>query len=115
MSAAAVALQSFLGPLMPGWSLQFGRWIDEGPQARCAVIKPAGGAVAELVRRPQLTLSLVGLPGENLQTSAAADAVVEALRASGAGLVCVRPSEPVYVPTSDGRPVFEIALEAITT
>lgn len=118
MSAAAEAVRQFLAPLLPGWLVQFGHWNDKtGPKTqRYAVLRPAGGAPADLVRRPQFTLSLIGADGgEALATSDTADTIVEAMRASSGGLVFIQPAEPVYVPTSDGRPVFEIAISAITT
>lgn len=115
MSAAATALRTYLQGLLPDWAMQFGRWIDQGPTRRHAVLKPAGGAPAVHVREPKFTLSLIGSAGDIEATSSVADALVAALRANSAGLVYVSPSEPVYMPTSDGRPVFEIALSAITT
>lgn len=117
MSAAAAALRAFVAPLLPGWTVQFGRWNDTGVKTdRFAVIRPAGGPLAELVRRPQFTLALVGTTGEPATVLAeAADTVIEAMRATSGELVFLQPAEPVYMPTSDGRPVFEIAVSAITT
>ena len=117
MSAAATALRDFLAPLLSDWTIQYGRWDeDHAVQRRYAVIRPAGGAPAELVRRPQFTLSLIGLsPEDRMLTSDAADSIVEALRADCGRLVFAQPAEPVFMPTSDGRPVFEIAVSAITT
>ena len=117
MSVAAEAVHQFLAPLLPGWLLQFGHWNDKAgaKTSRYAVLKPAGGTPAELVRRPQFTLSLIGVDGgDALATSDAADTIVEAMRASSGSLVFMQPAEPVYLPTSDGRPVFEIAVSAIT-
>lgn len=117
MSAAVDAIRNFLAPLLPGWRLQFGRWVDgiDKTDTYC-VIKPAGGLPAELVRRPQFTVSLIGGAGQAIaEVAAAADAIVEAMRASSGALVFLQPAEPVYMPTDDGRPVFEIAVSAITT
>jgi hypothetical protein len=117
MSAAATALRDFCAPLLPGWVLQFGRWVDDqAAGTRYGVIKPAGGARAELVRRPQFTLTLIGSGEADIgATSDAADALVQAMRADSGSLVFLQPAEPVYMPTSDGRPVFEIAVSAIIT
>ncbi len=118
MSAAAEAMRQFLAPLLPGWLVQFGHWNDKvgAKTSRYAVLKPAGGSPAELVRRPQFTLSLIGADGgDALAVSETADTIVEAMRASSGALVFMQPAEPVYLPTSDGRPVFEIAISAITT
>ena len=116
MSAAANALHDFLAPLLPGWALQFGRWEEQHASTRYAVIKPMGGPKAELVRQPMFSLSLIGRNAEDRTlTSEAADMIVEAMRASSGRLVFLQPAEPVFMATDDGRPVFEIAVSAITT
>jgi hypothetical protein len=113
--STADAIRDFLAPLLPGWRMQFGRWIDGNKAHRYAVLKPAGGLPAELVRRPAFTLSLVGAANEAADiASDAADAVIEAMRTSSGTLVFLEPAEPVYVPTNDGRHVLEIAISAIT-
>lgn len=113
---AADALRNFIAPLLLGWRLQFGRWTDGTKTDRYAVLRPAGGLPAELVRRPQFTLSLIGADGDETGVpSAAAETIIEAMRASSGELVFMEPAEPVFVPTNDGRPVFEIAISAITT
>lgn len=112
--SAADSLRNFLTPLLPGWRLQFGRWMDGSKSARYCVIKPAGGLPAELVRRPQFTVSFIGAEADDQgEISEAADTVIEAMRASSGDLVFLEPGEPAYMPTSDGRPVFEIAVSAI--
>ena len=47
---------------------------------------------------------------------AAADTLVQALqlRTGVTGATLLQASEPVFLPTNDGRPVFEIAVSAIT-
>jgi len=113
---AADALRDFIAPLLPGWRLQFGRWVDGNKASRYAVIRPAGGLPAELVRRPQFTLSLIGADGDEAAVPGdAADGIVEAMRVSSGALVFLEPAEPVFVATSDGRPVFELAVSAITS
>lgn len=118
-SAAPVAIRDLLASILgTDWRLQYGRWTDK-PGAktdRFAVLRPAGGLPAELVRRPLYTLSLIGQDGGDVEAASdAADAVVEAMRSSSGGLVFLQPSEPVFVATDDNRPVFEIAVSAITT
>lgn len=117
MSTAADALRQFLQEtLSDDWRVQFGRWTDGSKTDNYAVIKPAGGLPAELVRRPHFTLSLIGAENATASiASDAADAVIEAMRASSGTLVFMQPGEPVYFATSDGRPVFEIAITTITT
>ncbi|MDT7834959.1 phage tail termination protein [Aquabacterium sp. OR-4] len=117
MSAAADALRLFIGALLPGWRIQYGRWVDDSARtSRFAVIKPAGGAPAQLVRRPQFIVSLIGAEADEVTTiSDAADAIVEAMRANSGGLVYLQAAEPVFMATGDGRPVFDIAVSAITT
>lgn len=114
MSVAAESIKALLAPLLPDWSLQFGHWRDPGQKKRSALLRPVGGPPAELLRRPQFTLSLVGLDdGDALSVSDTADQIVEAIRLSSGDLVYLSAGEPVYIPTADGRPVFEIALSAI--
>lgn len=113
--SASDALRAFIFPLIPGWRIQLGRWIDGATTDRFAVIRPAGGAPAELVRRPQFSLMLIGALDDPAQTAqTAADAIVEAMRADSGTLVFLQPGEPVFWATDDGRPVFEIAVSAIT-
>lgn len=118
MSTAPDMIRAFLAPVLQGFELQYGRWRDDvaNKAARYAVLRPAGGGRAELLRTPQFTLTLIGLAGgDALALHAAADLVVEAMRAgSGDDLVFLQPAEPVFVATDDGRPVLEIAISAIT-
>lgn len=114
MTAADAVIQ-FLTPLLAGWRIQFGRWVGESRTDRYAVLRPAGGLPAELVRQPQFTLSLIGAVDESTATGqAAADAVIEAMRSGSGDLVFLQPGEPAFQSTSDGRPIFEIAISAIT-
>ena len=116
MSSAADSLRLFIAPLLPGWRVQYGRWVGDSKADRFAVIKPAGGAPAQLVRRPQFTLSLIGAIDDTVPSvSDLADAIVEAMRTSSGDLVYLQASEPVFSATGDGRPVFDIAISAITT
>lgn len=112
----AEALRDLLEPELPGFEMQFGRLQDAGGDRRYAVIRPAGGAGAQLVRRPQFMLSLVGRRGGDTATiSEAAEAVIALCREEAGALVYVEAGEPVFVPTADGRPIFEIALSVIET
>ncbi len=117
MSAAAEAIRAVVAGLLPtGWRIQFGRWMD-GPDKtqRYVVIRPAGGVAAELLRRPQFTLAFIGAQGSGSDVpSDAADAVVEAMRASSGTIVHMEAGEPVFMATEDGRPVFEVAVSTIT-
>ena len=115
MSAAAI--RDLIAPVLPGpeWAVQYGEWRDV-PGQRAAVLRPAGGAPAELLRRPAYTLTLVGLAGgDNDEMRDAADAVIERIRSNAGGLVYLEAGEPAYIPTADRRPMFEIAINAITT
>lgn len=116
MSPAAVAIVAFVAPLLPGWSVQFGQWREGEAKSRYAVLKPAGGVGAELLRRPQFTMSLIGLDGGDwLSVSEAAEILIEAMRAGSGSLVYLEPGEPVPIPTANRRPVLEFAISAITT
>jgi hypothetical protein len=103
--------------VVPGtWRVQFGAWRDGPNTNRFAVIRPAGGMPAELIREPQFTVTLVGALNEDAAVAgAAADAVIEAMRSSSGSLVFMQPAEPVYIPTADGRHAHEFAVSAITT
>ena len=115
MSLAADAIRDFVTTALPGWRVQFGRWVDGNKSDRFAVIRPVGGGPAELVRRPQFTVALIGAENEPASTaSSAADSLIEAMRISSGSIVSMQPGEPVFMPTSDGRPIFEIAVSAIT-
>lgn len=114
-TAAADALRDFITPLLDGWRVQFGRWVDGTKTDRYAVIKPAGGLPAQLVREPQFSVLLIGGLGDASDIpGTAADAVIEAMRADSGALVFLQPAEPVFWATDDGRPVFEFAVSAMT-
>ena len=115
MSIAADAIRNLISSMLPGWRVQFGRWIDGAPTDRFAVIRPAGGVPASLVRRPQFTLVLIGAVGDSSATQdGKAHQIIEAMRASSGSIVTMSPGEPVFFSTDDGRPVFEIAISTIT-
>lgn len=114
--SASDAIRDLITPVLSGWRVQFGAWRDGSKTDHYAVIKPAGGLPAELVRQPQFTLSFIGAFNEDAAiAAAAADAVIERMRASSGAITFMQPAEPVFVPTNDGRPVFELAVSAITT
>lgn len=117
MSASDAVMDFFEPVLGPGWQMQFGHWQDSADKRqRYAVLRPTGGAKAELLRTPLFNLSLIGMDGGDLeQAKEAADRCVEAARASAGSLVLIETGEPAYIPTADGRPVFELAVSAITT
>jgi len=112
---ATDALRAFLAPLLSGWRLQYGRWIDDGKAFRYAVLRPIGGLPGALVRQPRYTLMLIGKaddPAVLPETSA--QAVITAMQTSSGGLVFMEPGEPVYTSTNDGRPVVELSISTIT-
>ncbi len=115
MSAAADAIKDVIGPLLPGWAVQFGRWEDQGRDKRYAVIRPAGGLPVEVIREPQFTVMFIGADGEGAgPASNAAETVIQAMRTESGALVFMQPAEPVYVASDDGRAIFEMAVSAIT-
>lgn len=115
MSTAADAIRDFISPILTGWSVQFGRWEDLGRDKRYAVIRPAGGLPVEVIREPQFTVMFIGADGEGAgPASAAAESVIEAMRAESGSLVFMQPAEPVFVAADDGRAMFEMAVSAIT-
>lgn len=112
---AADQLKALLQPLLGGWSVQYGAWRDDdAKRTRCAVIRPAGGGTAELIREPQFTLTFVGAKNDSAQIVAdAVETVIEALRPMPGTATLFLPAEPVFVPTEDGRPMFDVAVSAI--
>lgn len=115
MTLASDALHDFLAPILPGWRIQYGRWDDDSRSDSYCVIKPAGGPRAELLRRPMFTIDLIGADGQSTQdVLIKANQIIESMRVNSGGLVSLQPGEPVFMPTSDRRAVFEIAVSAIT-
>lgn len=114
--SASEAIRDFIAPVLgAGWVIQFGAWDDRDRTKPCAVIRPAGGGRAELIRTPQFTLTLIGSDGQSAtDIQAKANQIIEAMRASSGALVSMQPGEPVFMPTADRRAVFEIAVSAIT-
>lgn len=114
--SASEAIRDFIAPVLgDGWVIQFGAWDDRDRTKACAVIRPAGGGRAELIRTPQFTLTLIGSDGQSAtDIEDKANQIIEAMRASSGALVSMQPGEPVFMPTADRRAVFEIAISAIT-
>lgn len=118
---AANAIRNRLAPLLPfDYEWQFGVWQDTSgaKRKRFAVVKPVGGnGTSSLVRRPLFTLSLIGRDGGDREAVAEhAENCVKALQHAGrdaAGVVLFA-SEPIFTPTADNRPVFDIAIEALS-
>jgi len=112
---AADAIKAFIAPLLPGWRIQFGRWTDGLKTDRYAVIRPMGGAGASLVRRPSLSVLLIGSQGDaHTLPSIASEAIIEAMRAGHGALVSMQAGEAVYLATDDGRHTFEFPVTTIT-
>lgn len=115
MSIAADAIRNLITPLLPGYRVQFGRWIDGAPNDRFAVIRPVGGVPAPLVRRPQFSIMLIGAVGDSSAVpDGKAHLIIEAMRAGSGSIVTMSPGEPVFFSTDDGRPVIELAISTIT-
>ena len=121
MMTAADTLRAFIAMQLPGWVAQFGRWVDDpvDRSKRFAVVRPVGGLATELVRRPQFSVALVGNETDNAAALglAAHDFVraLEALRPADPAALYLQPAEPVFLAADDKRPIFEIAVSAITT
>lgn len=116
MTTAADAVRAFITPLLPGWRVQFGRWGDGSKTDRYAVLRPVGGMPASLVRRPAFSLLLVGATDEPPASLYGRFAqLYEAARDYQGPLVMLSLDEPVYNPTNDGRPVFEVAISTIVS
>ena len=115
MTTAADSVRTFIAPLLTGWRIQFGRWVDGNTADRYAVLRPMGGLPAALVRRPTFTLILIGALNDPATVpSMAAEAIIEAMRADSGALVSMEAGEPVFSNASDGRPIFEMSITTIT-
>lgn len=117
---AADAIRTVLAATFPAWRVQFGRWTDSADRTdRFAVIRPAGGPPAALVREPQFTVTLIGADGDTAPAiglnAEAAVAALMAWRPTGAEVFNLQPAEPAFMATSDGRPQFEFAVSALIT
>ncbi len=113
----AESIRDLIAPLLPpGFVLSFARIAGSpDPLKRYAVIKPAGGSNSDLVRRPLFTLDVLGLPnGDATQTAGIVEALVQRMRATAGGLVYLAPGEPSFTTSAEGRPVFTVAIAAIT-
>jgi hypothetical protein len=112
--APADALRNFLAPLLADWRIQFGRWTDGATTDRYAVIRPAGGLPAALVRRPEFTLTLIAAAGEAASVATdASEAVIAAVEADTANTLSMQAGEPTFSNTTDGRAVCELAISVI--
>lgn len=119
MSAASDALRAVLLTTFPtGWVIQFGRWRDDPADQtkRYIVVRPVGGAGAEVVRRPLFNVAIItGAADDPTVADTAAGAIIEALRAwpGSDTVMMLQAGEPVFMAT-DGRTVFEMSVTTIT-
>jgi hypothetical protein len=120
MSAASDALRAVLLATFPtGWAIQFGRWRDDpsDQSRRYIVVRPVGGAGAEVVRRPLFNVAIItGATDASTIADTAAGSIIEALRVwpGSETVMQLQASEPVFMATDDGRTVFELAVSTIT-
>jgi hypothetical protein len=113
--SATDALRAFLTPLLLGWRLQYGRWIDDLKTDRYAVLRPMGGLPGALVRQPRFTLTLIGAADDAASLpETAAQTVISAMNTDAGGLVFMEPGEPVFWAANDGRSVVELSISTIT-
>lgn len=114
--AAAEAIKPIAQAAVPGWSVQFGLWLDSQVKGeRYVVLRPIGGSGSGLVRRPMLSAMFVGAVGDAAAvTTSAVDAFQRGVRSDvGPALVYAEVSEPVVMQTADGRPVAEVVVSSI--
>lgn len=115
--SAAESIRDLLAPLMPaGMVFAFARLAGApDPLRRYAVLRPAGGSSGDLVRRPLFTLDVLGLPNDTpIATAALVETLVQRMRESAGGLVFIAPGEPNFTTSAEGRPIFTVAIAAIT-
>lgn len=115
LMSALEAVRDLVRQVLPGWKDQFGRWIDDSKTDRYAVIRPAGGPAAGLLRRPAFTVLLIAARGDDETAAYDAGCSLVAATPTAGHIVSLRAGEPVPFPTSDGRAAVEIAITTITT
>ena len=103
--------------LLPNYRIQYGVWKAGLDQTdKYAVIKNTGGITAELVRRPQLSLTLIGAINQPMQeVYELLNNVVEIARTDFCmeNVPFIEPSEPMTYQTDDARPVAEMDIAFI--
>ena len=114
----ADSLKPVLAAVAVGWVLQFGYWQDTGDAGdRFAVVQAIGGAAATLVRTPIVSVRFVGAVGDAAAVpSRVAEAFCAALiDGAPAGVSYAASTEPLTIPTADGRPVAEVVVSSIVS
>lgn len=113
--SALEAVRDLVRETLPGWRVQAMRWVDEGRGYRYAVIRPVGGSVAGLLRRPSFTVLLVAAADDSATAAYDAGGALVAATPATHHIVTIRAAEPVASAASDGRPMAEVAITTITT
>lgn len=97
------------------WDVRFG-FVSGGMAKgqRYAVIRPQGGAAAELTRRPIVGVVFIGAIDDAVSAvSRVAEEFAQLVAAGAEGLAYAAATEPVITQTADGRPVAEISVSTI--
>ncbi len=116
MNSIIDRIDAAIRPLLPGVVLSMGR-IHGAPEKtkRYAVLRQSGGSSGDLVRRPLFTLDVMGLPsGDFTQTAELVEKCIQRMREPVDGVVFLAPGEPSSTTSAEGRPLFSVAIAAIT-
>ena len=103
--------------MLPNYRIQYGVWkAGQSVTDKYAVIKNTGGVRDELVRRPQLSLTLIGAVNQPMaEVYSLLNDVVERAKVDFCtdGVPFIDPSEPMTYQTEDARPVAELDISFI--
>jgi hypothetical protein len=103
--------------MLPNYRIQYGIWkAGQSVTDKYAVIKNVGGVRDELVRRPQLSLTLIGAVNQPMaEVYSLLNDVVERAKVDFciSGVPFIDPSEPMTFQTEDARPVAELDISFI--
>lgn len=105
--------------LLPNYRVQFGVWRAGANQLdKYAVIRPLGGVPAELVRRPVVSLTLIG--AVNQSSNEVYDLLNDVIEQSKIdfcteGVPFIEVGEPTLMQTEDARPLAMVDITFIQT
>lgn len=105
--------------LLPNYRIQFGMWrAGANTLDKYAVIRPVGGSASDLVRRPIISLTLIGAVNQpSNEVYELLNAVVDAANVDYCldGIPMIEPGEPTLMQTEDGRPLAMVDIQFIQT
>lgn len=101
-----------------GHRVQLFQWNDGEPDEKFIVVQQSGGMPAGVVRSVMCTVSVISaVNGSREEAAVKANDIFEALRvatfSSDSNVFSFQPDEPVYSPTTETRPVFQMNVRVL--